>query len=174
MKRILILTILIVTLPLLAEAQLKVGVMNPEAVLGQLPETEQVQRDLDSFIQQRREEFSQQYQNWMESVSEFEEQVENGTLTGEQRQQREQELGEREEEISAMQQRLQTQIQNRQNELLSPIMQRVENAMEAVAQELDLDYVLNRITSRGDPVVYYASERGVDITEQVIERLKEN
>ncbi len=82
MKRILILTILIVTLPLLAEAQLKVGVMNPETVLDQLPETEQVQRELDSFIQQRREEFSQQYQNWMESVSEFQDQVENGALTG--------------------------------------------------------------------------------------------
>lgn len=161
-------------LPLLAEAQLKVGVMNPEAVLDKLPETQQVQQDLQNFVQQRREEFSQQYQNWIESVREFEEQVEAGTLTGQQRQEREEELGAREEELGAMEQRVQTQIQNRQNELLSPIMQRVENAMQEVARELDLDYVINRMTSRGDPVIYYASERGVDITDRVIDRLTEN
>lgn len=156
----------------MAEAQLNVGVMNPDNVVDALPEAQQIQQELENYVQQRREEFSGEYQQWIESVTEFEEQAES--LSEGQRQQREQELAEREQELGQMEQQIRTQIQNRQNELLSPIMQRVEEAMQAVAQELELDFVINEITSSGDPIVYYASERGVDITERVIDRLTDN
>ena len=173
LKKIL-LTVLITTFPLIAAAQLKVGVMNPERVMDALPETEQVQRDLEQFVQQKQQEFTDEYSVWIEAVGEFEERVEAGTLSGQQRQQEEQRLMEMEEDLESLERRIQNQIQNRQNELLGPIMQRVENAMEEVARELDLEYVLNRQTSQGDLVVFYASDRGVDITDRVIEKLTSN
>lgn len=169
-----VLTILIVSIPLLASAQLKVGIMNPERVMDSLPETEEIQRELEQFVQQRQQEFTESYSVWIEAVTSYEERVEDGTLTGQQRQQEEERLMEQEEELGNMEQRIQAQIQNRQNELIGPVMQRVEDAMETVARELDLDYVLNQQTSTGDPVVYYSSERGVDITDQVIEKLTSN
>lgn len=174
MLRKFILTILLTAIPFLVSAQLKVGVMNPERVMDALPEVEQVQQELQRFVEQRQQAFTDEYSVWIESVTEYEEQVEAGTLTGQQRQQREQELAEKEQELEALEQRIQRQIQNRQNELLSPVMQRVENAMQDVAQELELEYVINRQTSMGDPVVYYASERGVDITDRVIQKLTSN
>lgn len=169
-----VLTILVTFIPLLAAAQLTVGIMNPERVMDSLPETEEIQRELEQFVQQRQQEFTDRYSQWIEDVSSYEERVEEGSLTGEQRQQEEERLAEQEEELGSLEQRVQTQIQNRQNELISPIMQRVEDAMETVAVELDLDYVLNTQTSAGDPVVYYSSQRGVDITDQVIEKLTSN
>lgn len=174
MLKKLILTILITSFPLLAAAQLKVGVMNPERVMDALPETAQVQRDLEQFVQQRQQEFTREYSEWIEAITDYEERVDDGTLTGQQREQEEQRLLEKEEELENLENRIQMQIQNRQNELISPIMGRVENAMETVAREMDLDYVLNRQTSQGDLVVYYASERGVDITDRVIELLTTN
>ncbi len=174
MLKKIVLTILVTFIPLLAAAQLTVGIMNPERVMDSLPETEEIQRELEQFVQQRQQEFTDRYSQWIEDVSSYEERVEEGTLTGEQRQQEEERLSEQEEELGSLEQRIQTQIQNRQNELISPIMQRVEDAMETVAMELDLDYVLNTQTSAGDPVVYYSSQRGVDITDQVIEKLTSN
>jgi len=174
MLRKTVLTILLVSIPLLAAAQLKVGIMNPERVMDSLPETEEIQRDLEQYVQQRQQEFTESYSVWIEAVTNYEERVEDGTLAGQQRQQEEERLMEQEEELGIMEQRIQAQIQNRQNELIGPVMQRVEDAMETVARELDLDYVLNQQTSTGDPVVYYSSERGVDITDQVIEKLTSN
>lgn len=169
-----VLTILIVSIPLLASAQMKVGIMNPERVMDSLPETEEIQRELEQFVQQRQQEFTESYSVWIEAVTSYEERVEDGTLTGQQRQQEEERLMEQEEELGNMEQLIQAQIQNRQNELIGPVMQRVEDAMETIAIELDLDFVLNQQTSTGDPVVYYSSERGVDITDQVIEILTSN
>jgi len=174
MLRKTVLTILLASIPLLAAAQLKVGIMNPERVMDSLPETEEIQRELEQFVQQRQQEFTESYSVWIEAVTSYEERVEDGTLSGQQRQQEEERLMEQEEELGNMEQRIQAQIQNRQNELIGPVMQRVEDAMETVARELDLDYVLNQQTSTGDPVVYYSSERGVDITDQVIEKLTSN
>jgi len=173
LKKIL-LTILITTFPLIAAAQLKVGVMNPERVMDALPETEQVQRDLEQFVQQKQQEFTNEYSVWIEAVGEFEERVESGAISSQERQQEEQRLMEKEEDLENLERRIQNQIQTRQNELLSPIMQRVESAMEEVARELDLEYVLNKQTSQGDLVIFYASDRGVDITDRVIEKLTSN
>ncbi len=174
MTRKFILTILLTTLPFIALAQLKVGTMNPERVMDAMPETQQIQQELEQYVQQRQQEFTEEYSVWIEAVTEYEEQVENGTLSGQQQQQLEQELMEQEEELGNMEQRIQAQIQNRQNELMGPIMQQVENALEVVAQEMDLDYVINQQTSQGDPVVFYASDRGIDITDRVIEQLTSN
>ncbi|MEX2600990.1 MAG: OmpH family outer membrane protein [Balneolaceae bacterium] len=173
MLRTLLVTIVFLTLPLLVQAQLRVGVMDPDAVIDALPETAQVQQQLQQYVNERQEEYVNQYSSFVEDVGNFEELAESGALSDTELQQREQELGEREQELEALGTSIQNQIQTRQNELLAPIMERVEVAMGAVSEEMGLDYVLNRLTGRGEPIVYYVSERGVDITEQVIQRLTE-
>src|SRR6056297_1886210 len=152
-----ILTILFILLPLSVFGQLKVGTMNPDAVLDALPETEQVESQIQQFIQERQAEFQDRYQVWIEDQT-----------------QREAELQERQEELSNMESRIQRQIQQRQNELFSPLLNRVDAAMSEVAEELELEFVINQTASSGDPIVYYSSQRGVDITERVIQKLTQN
>jgi outer membrane protein len=173
MKQI-ILTTLFILLPLTVFGQLKVGTMNPDAVLDALPETEQVESQIQQFIQERQGEFQNQYQGWIEDLTEFSEMAEAGQISGEEQTQREQELQERQEELSNMESRIQRQIQQRQNELFSPLLNRVDTAMSEVAEELELEFVINQTASSGDPIVYYSSQRGVDITERVIQKLTQN
>lgn len=173
MKQI-ILTTLFILLPLTVFGQLKVGTMNPDAVLDALPETEQVESQIQQFIQERQGEFQNQYQVWIEDLTEFSEMAEAGQISGEEQTQREQELQERQEELSNMESRIQRQIQQRQNELFSPLLNRVDAAMSEVAEELELEFVINQTASSGDPIVYYSSQRGVDITERVIQKLTQN
>lgn len=168
------LLLLILFIPLLANAQLSVGVMSPDNVLDSLPETSEIESQLQQYVQEREQRFQERYQSWIEELTEYAEQVEAGNLTEQQQRQEEERLSELEEELSSLQQRIQNQIRQRQNELFTPLLNRVEAAMEAVARDLGLDYVINKQSGTGDPIVYYMSDRGVDITEQVIQHLTQN
>lgn len=170
MKRITILTLLLL-LPLAASAQLKVGIMNPDDVLDAMPEAAQVQADLESFAQERQSAFQQRYRTWIEEVTAYSEQVEAGEISEAEQAAEEERLAEMQEEVTNMQQNLEREIQQRQAELFNPLLIKVEEAMAEVAEEMGLDFVLNKTSNTGDPIVYYASERATDITQQVIEKL---
>jgi outer membrane protein len=173
MKRLL-LTAIILILPAMAFAQLKVGIMNPDEVLDALPETAQVEADIQSYIQERQNSYQTRYQAWIDDLTQFSEQVEAGQLSEQEQQRQEARLVETQEELSNLQERIQRQIQQRQNDLFSPLLNRVEQAMAQVSEELGLDFVINKTASGGDPIVYYSSQRGVDITERVIQNLTQN
>jgi outer membrane protein len=173
MKRILLTTITLF-LPVLAFGQLKVGIMNPDEVLNALPQTAQVESDLQQYVDERQTAYQDRYQAWINEITEFSERVEAGELGEAEQQQEQQRLTEQQEELSNMQNRIQRQIQERQNQLFTPLLNRVEEAMNEVAEELGLEFVLNKNASTGDPIIYYSSQRGVDITERVIQKLTQN
>jgi outer membrane protein len=174
MKRILITTILLLSIPVLASAQLKVGIMDPDQVLDSMPEASQVQAELEQYIEQRQAAFQQRYQDWMEELTDYAERDEAGTFSDNERQQAEERLTEMQEELNAMQMRIEQQIEQRQGELFNPLLVKVEEAMAEVSEELGLDFVINKTSNTGDPIVYYASERAADITQNVIQKLTEN
>lgn len=160
--------------PLVAQAQLSVGVMSPDQVLDALPETAQIETQLQEYVQQREQAFQDRYQSWIEEVTAYSEAVEAGEYTEEQQVEEEQRLAELEEGLSSFQTRTQNQIRQRQNELFTPLLSRVEEAMQNVSDEMGLSYVLNKQSGTGDPIVYYISDRGVDITDRVIQYLSQN
>ncbi len=167
-------TLLLLLVPVIATAQLKVAVMNPDSVLDALPETQQVQAELESYIQERDSAFQEQYQDWVDQLTELSEQAEAGTLSEEQQQSEEQRLTEMRDELNSLQTRMQQQIQEKQTELFNPLLVRVEDAMAEVSEEMGLDYVINKSSNTGDPIVYYASDRAPDITQNVIDKLTQN
>jgi outer membrane protein len=173
MKRILLTTIILL-LPALAFGQLKVGIMSPDDVLDSLPETAEVEANLQQFIERQTNNYQQRYQAWLQEVTSFAERVEAGELSTAEQEREEERLVEMQDELSNLQNRLQRQIQQRQNELFTPLLNRVERAMEEVSSEMGLDFVINKTASTGDPIVYYSSQRGVDITQRVIEKLTQN
>ncbi|MEX0662914.1 MAG: OmpH family outer membrane protein [Balneolaceae bacterium] len=173
MKKILLIS-LMTLLPVMVSAQLTVGIMSPDEVLDSLPETAQIESELESYVQEREGAFEESYQSYIEKMTDYSEQMEAGSMSEDEQASAEEELAELEEELNATQNRIETQIRQRQNDLFSPLLNRVEEAMETVSEELGLDYVINKTASTGDPIVYYASDRGVDITERVIEHLTNN
>lgn len=174
MKRITLLLTLLLLLPVVASAQLKVGVMNPDEVLDAMPEATQVQSQLEQFIEQRQNNFQSRYQDWISALTEYSELMEAGALNEQQQLEHEESLAENQEELNNMQILMQQQIQTRQAELFNPLLVKVEEAMASVSEELGLDFVLNRTSNTGDPIVFYASERAQDITQKVIEKVNQN
>lgn len=173
MKKILLIS-LITLLPVMVSAQLKVGIMSPDQVLDSLPETSQIESELETYVQEREGSFESSYQSYLEKMTSYSERMEEGTLSESEQESLEEELADLEEELNSLQNRIERQIREKQNELFSPLLNRVEEAMTTVSESLGLDYVINKTASTGDPIVYYSSERGVDITERVIEHLTNN
>jgi len=173
MRKLLLLTV-IVLFPALAFSQLKMGIMDPQVVLDAIPEAAEIESQLQTYVEERERVFQQRYMDWIEDVTDYSERVEAGTLSDSERREIEERLAEGESELQALQNRIQNQIRQRQNELFSPLLNRVDTAMETISRELGLDYVVNKTSNTGDPIIYYASERGIDITERVIEYLQQN
>ena len=148
--------------------------MDPDVVLDALPETIQVQEDLERFVEQRQSTFQTRYQDWLTQITSYSERMEAGTLSDAEMQSEEVRLTEMQEELNSLQQRIQRQVQERQNELFNPLLLRVENAMAEVSEEMGLDFVLNKTTNTGDPIIYFSSQRAPDITERVIQKLTQN
>ncbi|TVQ02542.1 MAG: OmpH family outer membrane protein [Balneolaceae bacterium] len=173
MKKIIIVTLFLM-IPTLVSAQLRVGIMSPDDVLDAMPEAAQVQSQLENFIQQRQNSFQTRYQEWIAELTEYAELMENGTMSDAEQRRREEALAEKQEELNSLQQRIENQIQQRQAELFNPLLVKVEEAMAEVSEELGLDFVLNKTSNTGDPIVYYASQRAADITQRVIQKLTQN
>lgn len=173
MKRISI-VLLLLLVPVIASAQLRVAIMSPDSVLDAMPETAQVQSELENYIQERQSAFQTRYQEWVDVLTAYSEQAEAGNLSPEEQQSEEQRLSDMRDELNSFQQRIQQQIQEKQTELFDPLLVRVEDAMAEVSEEMGLDYVINKSSSTGDPIVYYASQRAPDITQNVIDKLTQN
>lgn len=167
-------TALFLFLPMMVMGQMKVGVMSPQEVLDALPETAERQAELQSFINDKRIEFTEKYGEWIELVTAFEERVQSNLLNEQARQREEDRLAEMEEELGNLENRIQNEIDRKRAELLNPILQRIDRAMTEVAEEIGLDFVINKETGMGDPIVYFTSQRGVDITQRVIQKLTSN
>lgn len=149
--------------------EVNIGYMDTQQVLEQLPERERVEKELQSFIDQKQEELSERATAFQDEVAAYQE---NRTdMTTQQIQQREEELGQMEAELDQFDQTLRQQIEQKRQELLSPILDRIDKAIAAVAEAEGLEFVLNRSTSGGNPLIFYASENQVNITDQVLSRL---
>ncbi|SHE78706.1 periplasmic chaperone for outer membrane proteins Skp [Fodinibius roseus] len=154
-----------------ASAQLKIGYMNTQQVLSELPQRSEVEQQLNSYIESRRGELEERITDFQNEVAAYQENQEN--MSEQEIQQREQELAQQEASVQEFQQNLQSQIQERRAKLLEPLYNAMDQAIADVAESNDLDFVLNQATTNGENVIYYSADQQLDITQQVIQRVKE-
>lgn len=157
------------TLSATAFGQLKVGYMNTQEVLNQVPERSQVQQELNSFIQSQREQLEQKTAAFQDSVAEY--QQNQSDLSTREIEETEQRLTKMQSSMRQFQQSIQQKIQRRRAELLQPLYNRMDKAIAVVAEEKDLDFVLNEATNAGENVIYYSDSEKLDITDEVLRQM---
>lgn len=154
-----------------AFGQLKIGYLNTQEVLSEMPGRAEVESELNDFVQGKRQELEQRTIAFQDSVASFQQNQEN--LSENQIRQGEERLAEMEADIQEFQQGLQQQIQQRRGTLLEPLYGKMDEAISTVAEQNDLDFVLNEATGSGDNVVYYAASEKLDITQKVMQHINE-
>jgi outer membrane protein len=169
-KSVLLFAIILMAAPA-AMAQLTVGYMNPQEVLSQLDERQQIEQELNDFIQEKRTALEDKTAEFQSAVAKYQENA--SSMSEEQKQKEEERLATMEQEVREFQRGIQNQMQQKRSELLSPLLQRMDKAIKKVADDRGLDFVLNKSTGNGESIIFYAATGTVDITQAVLNELQQ-
>ncbi len=133
-KWIVLLILSVVTLGSL-QAQSKYGHLNYGNLLASLPETEVADKELEAFRAQLVKKGETMAQAFQEDYGKFVNEVQSGSLSPIQQQQRQAQLQEEQQKIVAYEQQIRQQVQAKREEVLSPILEKVEQAIQEVGKE---------------------------------------
>lgn len=154
------------------QEELKIGYVDPQAILSKMPEMKAVQQRLQNFAQRKQQELANKEQTFQQQVTEY--QQKSAVISEDAKTKEEERLGQLNAELQQFQQQIQQEYQQKQQELVGPLLQQIESAINTVASDMNLTYVLNTTTSNGDVIVLYASpdaREKYDITDQVMQQL---
>lgn len=153
-----------------AVAQVKIGYTNPARIMSQLPEMENIDQQIQALIKQRDEELAKKATDLQETFSKYESTM--NSLSQQERTTREQRLVELNQQFEQDREGMMNEIRQKRSELMAPIIEKMNKAMEEVAAEMGLDLILNEGTSTGDAIIFFANSEKLNITDQIIEKIK--
>ena len=158
---------LFISISSFAQSAMKVGYINVDYVLTQLPDTKQVEQVL--------KEHEKQLQNQLQAKgADFEAKVAEFRRTGETmipaiRADKEKELQNLQRSIQEFQANAQQSLQKKQVELLDPVYTKIQNAIDAVSKEHGFTYVFSSHVA-GAPILLHADEQ-YDVANLVLKSL---
>ncbi|NTV06281.1 MAG: OmpH family outer membrane protein [Chlorobiaceae bacterium] len=123
----------------------KVSVVDSGKILQQLPETKQAEASLQATVTPLQKELDRLNQDYQKSIAAYRQEA--GSLTKAARDQKEKELGTKAAAIEKYQQEKFGRggvIEKKQQELLTPIRQKVLNAIESIAQKEGVGLVIEK------------------------------
>lgn len=154
--------------PIATQAQLKVGYTNVELLLSLMPETRQVEQQLRTHQSKLSEKITIRRNYAQEKAQEFNERVQKGATPTEQGQM-EAELQRLRTELDSLVNDAENRLQQKRDELLSPVLEKLQKAIEEVAKAEGYTYVLNTGTG-GSTTILFAPD-GDNLTEKVLKKL---
>lgn len=169
MKRTLstIALLLLVTLGALAQqAALKIGYVNSEKIIAELPEAKESQQKLEALVKTWQDEIEKRGQALQAKFEEYQKQA--NMLNESAKQARQKELVDEEQKLNVYRSEKQQELAVQREKIMKPIQEKVFKAIERVAKDKKLSFVFDRATEV--PVLY--ADPAFDYTPDVIIYLK--
>lgn len=163
-------TILIGFLSVGLQAQVNIAYMNPNSILGQLEEVIAIDQQIEALINQRDQEIKIKANTLQQAFSEYD--ATRSSLTNEEQKAIEAELLKQNQELESERESYLNEIRQKRAQLLQPVIDRMNVAIDKIAKQMDIDIVLNEDTSYGDAIIFYSSEDRLNITKLVLAELK--
>jgi outer membrane protein len=161
---------LIIVLTVTGNAQQKIGYVDSDAIMSQLPDAQDAQKQIDAQIKEWQEELDKMEKNWKSKYDDY--QNRKLTMSNHKRAETEKELMSMEEKIRDYRQKkfgAKGELFKLQEDIMKPIQNKIFAAIQKVADEEDFDYVFDR---SGDVIFLYTKDKW-DLTPLVIEKIKE-
>jgi outer membrane protein len=152
----------------LAFGQAKVGFVSTEAIMKQLPDAQDAQKQLDALVVQWQDELNKMQQDWQKRLDEYDQR--KLIMTEQRRSDAERELRDLDQKIADYRNKKFGQngeLFAKQNELMKPVQDRVFKAIQDVALEEGYDYVFDK---SGQILLMYANPK-FDLTPKVLTKL---
>jgi outer membrane protein len=152
-----------------SNAQLKIGYIDSDAIMDNLPDVQDARQKLDALIQEWQNELKKMESDLKAKKDDYEKR--KLTMTEQTSAETLAEITKLEKEIDDYRDKkfgANGELFQKQNELMKPIQNKIFLVIQQVAVEEELDFVFDR---SGDILFLYAKEE-YDLTTQVLEKLK--
>ncbi len=166
MRNLFLVAILLFAGALSVQAQ-KFGYVNSEQLLSEMEEMKAAESDLIAYRDQQQKLFQTKIEAFQAEVQKFQADQEAGNLTPKQVQETGAKLQAKQETLGQEEQKISEQLQQRRQEKIQPIFDKVNTAIASIAKEDELTYVFDGSTGG---VILYADE-SADITTKVKTKL---
>ena len=152
-----------------AAAQAKIGYYSSDAIMKQLPDAQDAQKQLDQMVAEWQQELNKMQDDWKKRFDDYDKR--KLILTEQRRAETERELRDLDQKIVDFRNQKFGQngeLFNKQNELMKPVQDRVFKAIQDVAKEEGYDFVFDK---SGDILLMYANDK-YDLTQKIYAKLK--
>ncbi len=150
-------------------AQLKIGYIDSDYIKKQLTDFQDIDKKMDTYVKEWNDEIAKLEKTWKDKNDDYEKR--KLLLSDQKRVEVEAELVAAEKKFLDLRQSKYGpggDFQKKQEELLKPVLDKVNKAIKKVAAENNFDFIFDRT---GDIVFIYAKEE-YDVTNLVLEKLK--
>jgi outer membrane protein len=142
----------------------KFGYINSSEILATFPEVKQAEANLEALQKQLTKKGQGMVETLQKDYTAIQQKVERGELSPVQQEQEAKKLQEEQARIAKFEQDMVKQIQDKREELLKPIYEKVNKAIEAVAKEGGYQFIFDK------GVLLYFDE-GMDVSAKVKAKL---
>jgi len=169
-RKYLVFILLIFSVTLFAQNPQKIGYVDSQIILTQLPEAIKAQSDLDALTSQWSNQVDSMKLALQQQYADVQKQL--ATMTDDQKQLKQKELIDKEQQIYAFQnqkfQQPNGEIYKKQETIFDPVKKKIYAAIEQVAKDEGMHFVFDK---SGDILLLYA-DSAFDITFKVLDSLK--
>ncbi|SOE22240.1 periplasmic chaperone for outer membrane proteins Skp [Spirosomataceae bacterium TFI 002] len=149
----------------------KVGYTNIDFILSSIPDSKDVQTKLSTEKAQYDKLIQEKIAGFQKDYEDFQKLMQAGTVSAVIRQDKEKSLQNKQNEIQEFQQNSETALQAKYQQLLSPVMDKIQKAIDEVAKANGYTYVFNSDAGAGTtPIVLVAPEQD-NITTLVLKQM---
>ncbi len=148
----------------------KIGYTNLEYILAQLPEAKQIESQLKEFEKQLQNQLQSKYTEYEQKLDTY--RKGQATMAEIVKQDKEQELLSLQNNIREFEEKAQSEMQNKQIALLEPVLNKIQKAIDKVAEENSYTYILSTHTEMGSSaIILYAKNLEDNISDKVLQAL---
>jgi outer membrane protein len=168
----LLLALLAIAAPTFAQTPLKVGFIDPQEVLVRMPEYAAADQALRNFAERKREEFARLQADFEKRVNEYEQKI--PVLSADAKAKEEEQIEGLRQTLVNFQTKYQEDLMKEQQTRMSPLIDKIKEAIKEVANANGFTYVINPRTSSGDLILLYVSDeagKDLNLTKPVIDKL---
>lgn len=147
-------------------APLKIGYTSVEYVLSQMPESKQIESQLKDYSTQLKNQLDTKYADFQTKGEAFQKGA--ATMSDPVRADKQKELQNLQQSIQEFQQNAEASLQQKQQALLKPALDKLQKTIDAVADENGYTYVLN--SDGASPVLLHGPKDG-DISDLILKKM---
>lgn len=146
----------------------KIGYADWDYIFSQMPDYKQIEAEMKTHGDQLQNQLQAKYKDYETKLKAY--QTGAATMVDAVRRDKETELTQLQENIQKFQQDAQVSIQNKQDQLMTPVFTKVGKAIEDVAKENGYSFILNPQLIGGGDILLYSDEK-YDISDIVLKKM---